>query len=142
MRWVTAVACLTVALALCVYAGLYPPGRTLDDCLAQPAEHDGAIIYTPHESTIGDVAEGGFLLRWGGREILVRGAFPSLPRGTYVQVKGVFHRQGYIEALAIHVGRYRRLKMAVSIMGAAIALYLVWKNFTWDRRERAFRERG
>ncbi len=142
MRWVTAVACVAVVLGLCVYAGIHHPGRELDDCLAQPAAHDGAIIYTPRESTIGDIVEGGFLLRWGGRKIPVRGAFSSLPRGTYVQVKGVFHKEGYIEALAIHVGRYRRLKMAVSIAGAAIALYLVWKNFTWDRRERAFRERG
>lgn len=142
MRWATAIACVTVVLALCVYAGLYHPGITLDECLAHPAVHDGAVIYTPHEATIGDMVDGGFLLRWRGRDIPVHGAFPSLPRGTYVKVKGVFHRQGYVEALAIHVGRYRRLKMAVSIVGAAIALYLVWKNFTWDGRERAFKKRG
>lgn len=141
MRWMTIVACIAVVLALCVYAGLRHPGRTLDDCLAQPAAHDGEIVYTPHESIIGDVVDGGFLLRWSGREIPVRGAFQALPRGAYVQVRGVFHREGYVEAIAVHVGRDRRLKIAVSIAGAAIALYLVWKNFTWDGRERAFRER-
>lgn len=142
MRLAAAVACVVAVLALCVYAGLRHPGLTLDECLARPAEHDGAVIYTPHESTIGDAVDGGFLLRWNGRGIPVRGAFTPLPRGTYVKVKGVFHREGYVEALVIHVGRYRRLKMAVSIVGAAVALYLVWKNFTWDWRERAFRERG
>jgi hypothetical protein len=141
MRWITIIVCVAAVLALCIYAGLCPPVITLDKCLARPAAHDGAIIYTPHESTIGDVVDGGFLLRWGGREIPVRGACPPLPRGTYVMVKGVFHREGYIEALAVHVGRYRRLKMVVSIAGAAIVLYLMWKNFTWDRRERALRER-
>ncbi|MEJ2561767.1 MAG: hypothetical protein P8Z42_03670 [Anaerolineales bacterium] len=142
MRWIIMAVCVTVVSALCIYAGLYPPVLTLDDCLAQPAAHDGEVIYTPHESTIGDIVDGGFLLRWGGREIPVRGARPDLPSGTYIMVKGVFHKEGYIEALTIHVGRYRRLKMLVSIAGVAIVFYLLWKNFTWDRRERAFRERN
>ena len=141
MRWVMAVGLVMVVVILCVCAGLYHPGLTLEKCLSLPAACDGAIIYTAHESTIGDIVEGGFSLRWGGGEILVRGAFPSLPRGTYVQVKGVFHKEGYIDALAIHVGRYRRLKMVASVVGAAIALCLVWENFRWDPGERAFRER-
>lgn len=141
MRWAGAAGLVMVIVILCVYAGLYHPGLTLEECLSRPAACDGAVIYTPHESTIGDIAEGGFTLRWGGGEILVRGAFPYLPRGTYVQVKGVFHKEGYIDALAIHVGRYRRLKMVASVVGAAIALYLVWKYFGWDPRVRAFRER-
>jgi len=132
---------MAVVLALCIYAGLYPPFRTLDDCLAQPAACDGEIIYSPHESTIGDIVDGGFLLRWGDQEIPVQGVCPNLSQGTYVLVKGVFHKEGYIEALVIHVGRYRRLKMLVSIVGVAIVFYLMWKNFTWDRCERAFRER-
>lgn len=142
MRWAMAAGLVMVIVILCVYAGLYHPGLTLEECLSRPAACDGAVIYTPHESTIGDIVEGGFSLRWGGMEIQVRGAVPPLSSGTYVQVKGVFHKEGYIDALAIHVGRYRRLKMAASVVGAAIALYLVWKNFGWDPRVRALTKRG
>jgi hypothetical protein len=141
MRWAMAVGLVMVTAILCVYAGLYHPGLTLEECLSRPAACDGAVIYTPHESTIGDIAEGGFTLRWGHREIQVRGVAPSLQRGTYVQVKGVFHKEGYIDALAIHVGRYRRLKMAASAVGAAIVFFLVWKRFIWDSTARAFTER-
>ena len=52
---------LLIAL-LCAYAGLREPGATLDGCLADPAAHDGATIYSPHESVIGRVMEGGFIL--------------------------------------------------------------------------------
>lgn len=126
---------------LCAYGGLREPGATLDGCLADPAAHDGAMVYSPHESVIGRVTEEGFTLRWGGGEIPVRGTARHLKAGTYVGVRGIFHKQGYIEAREIHVGRFRRLKMLASVAGAAVVFVLLWKGFVWDRAQRGFRPR-
>ena len=125
----------------CAYGGLREPGETLDGCLADPAAHDGAMVCSPHESVIGRVMEGGFTLKWDGREIPVRGISRYLKSGTYVGVRGIFHREGYIEARAIHVGRFRRLKMLASVAGAAVVFALLWKGLRWDPVQRGFRER-
>ena len=131
---------LLIAL-LCAYGGLREPWVTIDGCLADPAAHDGATVYSPHESVIGRVMEGGFILSWGGREIPVRGNARYLKAGTYVGVRGIFHREGYIEARAIHVGRFRRLKMLASMAGAAVVFAMLWRGFRWDPVHRGFREK-
>jgi len=112
----------------------------LDDCIADPARYDGAVVFSPHEATAGKIVGGGFLLRWQGREMPVRGNAPDLAAGEYVAVRGIFHREGYIEALSIHVGRYRRTKMLVSVFGAAIVLSLLWKNFRWNSAQSGLQE--
>lgn len=139
----TAMACLLIACIalLCVYAGRHHPGVTLEACLAAPDRYDGVLVYSPHESVIGAVRDGGFTLRWEGCEIAVRGDAPHLKIGEYVGVKGIFHREGYIEALFIHVGRYRRMKMLASVAGAAIVFFLLWRAFRWNAREGGLEQR-
>jgi hypothetical protein len=142
MRIIAACALVLIIALLCVYSGLYHPGVTIDACLADPARHDGAIVYSPHESTAGAVSNGGFIMRWDHREISVRGTIPDLSPGEYVGVKGIFRKEGYIEALSVHSGRYRRAKMLVSIFGPVIVVYLLWKKFRWDSAKRGFEERS
>jgi hypothetical protein len=141
IRLSAAIGLVVLIALLCAYSGFHEPGATLDGCLADPAAHDGAMVYSPHESVIGRVMEGGFTLSWDGREIPVRGTARHLKAGTYVGVRGIFHREGYIEARAIHVGRFRRLKMLASVAGAAIVFVVLGKGFVWDRAQRGFRER-
>jgi hypothetical protein len=139
MRRLAAASALLVLIALlCAYGGFHSPGPTLEQCLADPVAWNGAEVYSPHESVIGRVTEKGFVLRWDGRGIEVRGTARHLTPGTYVGVRGIFRREGYIEAEAIHVGRFRRLKMAVSVAGVAIVFALLRKRFKWDRERRGF----
>jgi hypothetical protein len=141
MRPLAAIA-LTAAIALlCVYAASHHPGPSLEECLERPGAHDGAVVCGPYEATIGTITDGGFMLRWRRGEIPVRGTSPDLMPGCYVAVKGVFHKEGYLEALAIGVGTYRRWKMATSVIVSAIVLYIMWRGFRWDRALRALRER-
>lgn len=142
MARLAAASALLLAVALiCAYAGLRDGGPTLDRCLADPARFDGATVRSPREAVVGEVKNGWFMLRWGGREIPVKGTSPHLKSGAYVAVRGVFRREGYLEASALHVGRYRRLKMAVSVVAAAVVFAMLRRRFRWDRGERAFRER-
>ncbi|MCX6354504.1 MAG: hypothetical protein NTZ78_06320 [Candidatus Aureabacteria bacterium] len=138
----TIAACaLTIGIVLlCIYSGMYHPGVMLDDCIGDPSRYDGVVVFSPHEATVGKITEGGFLLRWQGQEIQVRGNAPGLAAGEYIGVRGVFHREGYVEALSIHVGRYRRTKMLVSVLGAAIVLSLLWKNLRWSSAQSGFQE--
>lgn len=141
MRLAIAIVIGSIIALLCAYSGLRHPGISLDDCLANPEEYDGKIVCSPYEATIGRITEDGFMLRWDGKEIPVRGTSPDLKEGTYGQVKGIFHREGYIEAIAVGVGEYRWLKMATSLAATAIVLYLLCRGFRWDRAARAFREK-
>ena len=61
--------------------------------------------------------------------------------GTYVGVRGRFRRGGWIEAEAVHVGRWRRMKMAVSIAAAAAVAVMLRRRFRWDREQRGFASR-
>ena len=141
MRILKAVILVGIITALCVYSGLFHPGLTLDECLADPDAHNGAVIYSPNEATVGEIFEGGFTLRWDGREIPVHGSNPRLKTGVYSQVKAVFHARGYLDAIEIRVGSYRRLKIAVSVIAVFIVAFLLKKSFRWDRRENAFVEK-
>lgn len=133
---------LAAAVAgLCIYGGMRAPWTTLDECLSAPSLHDGELITTPHEALIGRVMDGGFTLQWDGREITVRGSAPELKPGTYVRLNAIFHREGYLEAREIHVGRFRRTKMAVSAAAAAVVFALLWRRFAWDRAQGGFGER-
>jgi hypothetical protein len=139
-------ACAMLALAAlvaaaCVYAGLRAPRSTLDECLSAPASHDGAFVVSPHEATVGRVAADGFTLRWGGGEIPVRGRAAGARPGDYVRVAGIFRGEGYLEARAVHVGRYRRMKMAVSAAAAAAVFVLFRRGYYWDRRRRGIAAR-
>lgn len=141
MRLAAAIALTALVVFLCTYGGLRGPWTTLDECLADPAGCDGAEVYSPHESIIGRVTGEGFTLRWNGREFPVRGSARHMKPGTYVGVRGIFHHEGYIEARAIHVGRFRWLKMAVSVVGVAVVFALLRRGLRWDRARRGFAER-
>lgn len=133
---------LAVLIALlCAYGGLYAPGPTLDECLADPAAFDGAVVYAPRESVVGSVTNDGFILKWAGREFPVRGVARNARPGHYVGVRGIFRSDGFIEAEAIHVGRFRRLKIAMSVVGACVMFALFLRGYTWDRAQRGFRPR-
>jgi len=133
MRKILATTLLSAIVVLCLYSALYHPGLLLDKCLAAPDKYDGALVLTPLESMTGAVRKGAFIVKWDSKEILVKGNTAGLTPGEYITVKGIFHREGYIEATFIHAGRYRRLKMIVSLAGAAFVLYLLYKNLRWNR---------
>ena len=80
-------------------------------------------------------------LRWAGREFPVRGVARNARPGHYVGVRGIFRSDGFIEAEAIHVGRFRRLKIAMSVVGAGVMFALFLRGYTWDRAQRGFRPR-
>jgi hypothetical protein len=48
-----------------------------------------------------------------------------LSKGDYVQVRAVFHKEGFLAAQAVRVGTHRRLKMAVSIIAVIIVAVLL-----------------
>ena len=139
MRAVAASVLLAVIVALCIYSGTRPPELSLDDCLREPSSHDGAVVFTPREARLGKVMDGGFTVRWGGREITVRGDPPDAPPGTYIQVKGRFHAEGYLDEIAARTGRYREIKIAVSAVAVLIVVWLLGRDLRWDGGERAFR---
>jgi hypothetical protein len=141
MRLLAAFTLLSIVIVLCVYSGYRHPGVTLEECLASPAAYNGTVIYSPREATIGEVLDGGFVLQWEGKSIPVVGKSQNLKEGSYLQVKAVFHETGYLEALAIRMASYRRLKMAVSAVVVAIVLYIFFRHFGWDASQLAIKEK-
>ncbi|MDD5557756.1 MAG: hypothetical protein PHN82_11000 [bacterium] len=141
MRILAAIILAVAVALLCREGARRLPGVTLDQCLERPDEHDGTVVCTPMETRIGRIADGEFTIRWNGREMPVRGGSPRLKEGSYAQVRGVFRKEGYLEALDIAVGRLRPLKMAVSIVAGVIVIVLLVRGFRWDPASRAFVER-
>jgi len=141
MRIVYAALLAASIALLCIYSARRHPGLTIDECLASPEAHDGATVCGPYAATVGALTDGGFILRWEGGEIPVRGTHPDLLRGRYVSVRGVFRREGFIEAAVIGVGVHRRLKMAVCVAATLVVLFMLWRRFEWDAGLRALKER-
>ncbi|MBN1542670.1 hypothetical protein JW992_11040 [candidate division KSB1 bacterium] len=122
---------LTIALfALTLYGRYASPFITLEECLAEPERCDGIVITVGGETVVHELMAEGFTIRRMGRITRVVGATDGVHPGEYVQLVGVFHQPGWLEAEKIYVAQYRRAKIWSSLLpviGVLVFFIVHWR---------------
>ncbi len=127
---------LLLALTALVYYGyLHYPGITLRMCVEDPLRYDGRAIGVGTETTVAALFADGFLIHHMGDTFRVLGDPGDAEPGDFIQMRAVFHCEGYLELQRLHVAKYRRLKIIVSIAPVVLVAFLFLKHyrFNWGR---------
>ena len=121
-------ATITIVL-LCLYANIAGPHSeiTLEDCMVQPDMCEGQEIVAVVRR-VEAVTPAGLEIRAGPAPVLVTGAVigdRSVDPGQWIDVRGRFWPPNRLQASALHVHRYRRLKILVSLMPLPLMFLLL-----------------
>jgi hypothetical protein len=107
---------LTVAF-LCFYSYREESAEvTLGDCMADPGYFDKTLLDIGGGAKVGRVGKDGFELLKGENKIWVKGVAEGLGVNEYINVKAVFHKEGYLHLGQAHVLKWRRLKIVLSVI--------------------------
>lgn len=132
-----------VMIGLSLYGRFHNPWLGLEECLKDPQRYDGRIVNEFREPRIQSIVAGGFILaQRDGPSIRVVGSMTGLKIGEYVGLNAVFHKEGYLEAVAFRMARNRREKMALSLIPAVLVLVLLAVDFRIQRHPPAITRRN
>ncbi|MDQ7052093.1 MAG: hypothetical protein Q9P14_04035 [candidate division KSB1 bacterium] len=120
-------------LGLCVYAYWTPPIPKLADLLNRPEPYINQPIELYVETTVERIQPEGFWLRQRGARMFVRGDAGEATPGDFVTVTGVLLPDTTVAMQAMYIGKGRRLKMAVSAVGALLALVVMVRSMRLTR---------
>jgi len=141
-RWVVIPALLFFLIYLMWYGFQNAPSITLRMCLENPALYDGCNIGIGNEATIAQLIPGGFLIKQMGKTMRVYGDSQNASAGDFVQLRAIFHEEGYLELVHFHVAKKRRVKIFVSLVPTLLILIIFFKRFKFDWRQILFYERN
>jgi hypothetical protein len=128
--------------ALIIYGKVAYPDITLKMCLDNPDRYDGMTIEVGGEATIGDRLADGFTIVFLGEVVRVKGSHPHLRKREYLSLIAVFHKEGpWLEAIDIHIAKYRRTKIVLSVLPVIAVGLLFVKRYRFDFTCLQFRER-
>jgi hypothetical protein len=131
-----------ILVALIIYGKVANPDITLKMCLDNPERYDGVTIEVGGEATVGERLRDGFTIVYLGEIVRVKGTHPHLRKREYLSLIAVFHKEGpWLEAIDIHIARYRRMKIALSILPVIAVGLLFVKRYRFDFGCLEFRER-
>jgi hypothetical protein len=99
-------------------------------CQKNPKIYDGHTVTSFSEPRIGQIYSDGFqLIQKDSPPIRVLADTAGLETGEFVGLKAVFHDEGYLTAVSIHVAHYRRSKIWISVIPAVIVLFFMIRYF-------------
>ena len=65
----------------------------------------------------------------------------SLKSNEFVSLRATFHKEGYLTVKEMHVHRYRRLKIAISILPVMIVGWIFFRKYKFNSKKMVFIER-
>lgn len=141
-RLLTAMFLAAAMLFLLWFGKTHNPAITLQMCLADPQTFDNTLIKVGAETIVARVTEDGFVIRQMGAEIPVRGANQGIKPGEFIYLLAVFHQPGWLELKRLHIAKFRRAKIAVSILPIPLIAFLFLKKYRFSWRRFEFVERS
>ena len=96
------------------------------DCGPAPQYIAWKLGYSPND--IESVPEESILGLGCGNPV----ALASLKEGEFVGMRAIFHREGYLEAVALHVAKRRREKIWISVLPVFLVGFLFIRNFRFN----------
>ena len=134
---------LTVAIGLsCLYS--YKTENsvvTLAECLANPDRFDNVPLSIGGGAKIGIVHKDRFQVVKGKNRIWVKGTAEGLVVNEYINLKAVFHKEGYLELEQAHLLKLRRLKMVLSVIPLLVITGLFLRTYRVRFKWPVFMER-
>ncbi len=127
---------LTVIVSVSYYGAHHHPWIHIKECLEYPEKYDGKLVTDYDEPTIGEIDADGFMLVQ--RQIPTIRVFADttgLIRGEYIGMHAIFHKEGYLEALSIHMAKNREEKIWVSIPPVLFVGFLFILHFRFNFRK-------
>ena len=113
--------------------------------MQNPEKFDGEWVTHYHEPMIGEIYADGFqLLQLNRSPIRVTADTTGLIQEKFLGLRAIFHKEGYLEAVSLHVSRNRRYKIGLSVLPVLfIGLLLIrfyridWKQCQIELRKNA-----
>lgn len=130
-----------VLLALSLYGKFFDPTITLQMCLQNPQKYDGALIEIGTETTVKEILADGFTIEQMGKVVKVAGKTENISPNKFVSLQVVFHKGPWLELKKSHIAKYRRLKIAVSVIPALFIFFLFLREYTFRFNRFEFIER-
>jgi len=121
---------IAILFFLCLYSLIYGPKQKFffTDCMKNPDACEGKTVLAI-VGTVLVVEKDRFRIKSEGEEIWVLGRVEGLTVGKYLDVVGIFHKEGFLQLAGSHVYRERKLKIGLSLIPVGILFYLVLYHF-------------
>lgn len=134
---------LILLAGLSVYGRFHHPWTSYRECARDPGRCRGRVIESFREPMIGPIGPDGFtLLQRGEKPVFVHADTAGLKSGEYVGLRAVLLEDGSLEAMQFVVARGRREKMIISLIPAALIVFLFLMRFPFDFRRLIFERRN
>lgn len=140
-RWILTLVLVLILVGLVYYGYRNNPSVGLQVCLDNPLGYDGREIGVGTEATVVRRLTDGFIVKELGRTIRVEGNPQEASPGDFVRMRGVFHKEGYLELKQLYVAKQRRLKILISIVPVLFVLVLFFRTYRFDWRRLLFTEK-
>lgn len=133
VRFIIICLLIGITIGLSYYSSHFNPWLTLDECIQNPDQNDGCMVNSFREPMICQLFNDGFILRQShGPSIRILCDTTNLTVGEYIGLKGIFHKEGYIEATAIQIAENRRYKIWLSTLPVLVIGFLFFKYFHFN----------
>lgn len=132
---------ILVLSGLLIYGKTGNPAVTLDMCFKEPARYDGKTLSLGAAITVKEICADGFSIHQFGRIVNVKGDPAGLAPGDYISIIAIFHQDGWLELVDLHVAKGQRYKILVSLLPVVLVMIFLGASFTFDRKSYSFWER-
>ena len=113
------------------------PWISVEQCFENPEFYDGKLVARYSEPLIGEIYPDGFQLQQKkAPSIRVYSDTTGLISGKFVGMRALFHKEGYLEAISLHVAKRRRYKMWISVLPAFLVGILLFRYFRWNKQKK------
>ncbi|MFC1714991.1 hypothetical protein ACFL6S_15085 [Candidatus Poribacteria bacterium] len=110
--------------------------------MTNPKAYDGTEVVIWHEAESGEVYADGFEVKQSDHTIRVYGVPGDLKPDEDVNVKGVFHQEGHLTLVDMHIYRGRQTKIVVSVLPVLIVAGMLYRQYRFDSRKMVFRRKA
>ena len=130
-----------VMISLSVFGERHDPSINLRMCLQDPLQYDLQMITVGTETTVKKIEIDHFVISQMGKELIVYGQCPGIHENDFIQLVGIFHKEGWLELKSCYIARYRRIKIWISIFPIIWVAVLFFKEWRWQWKSMCWRSR-
>ena len=147
LKFIKIIVCILILLGLGILNNHRIKIRSiyLSKCVSDPKTYDNYTVIINQDAKIVKIDENNFIINYRGITIPVlyknNETMNNSMIGSYISLKTIFHKEGYLEAKKIRVHKYRRIKMIVSLIMAIIFLIILFMNFKFNFKRMVFEEK-
>jgi len=125
---------ILIIVLLSLYSHVKRPesSLTFNECLQNPEKYDRHVIYIRNEAKIGKVFDNKFEIIQGENKFMAFGSSPDLRENDYITAKATFFKKGYIKIEKSHVHKYRRIKIAISVIPVLLIIFLFLREYRFN----------